>query len=368
MTIPETMRAMVLTGHGGLDKLVLHEDWPVPVPAADEVLVKVGACGMNNTDINTRTAWYSPVVREGTTAEGGAEGFEGITDDAASWGGSGIQFPRIQGADVAGTVVAAGADADPQLIGRRVMIDTWLRDWSDPLNLDKCTYFGSERDGGYAEYATAPVRNVHALETDLTDIELATFATSYVTAENMLVRAGVKAGETVLIPGASGGVGSALVQLVRRRGAIPIGMCGSAKADQVRDIGAEVVLEREPDDLSGALNAAIGEGEVDVVADVVAGPIWPQLIGCIRRGGRYTCAGAIAGPIVEFDVRVFYLNNLVFTGATVIPPGLFAELVDFIAHGEIKPLVAASYPLEQLREAQAAFLEKRHIGNIVIVP
>ena len=365
--LPKTMAAVVLTGHGGLDKLVYEAAWPRPEPGPGEVLIKVGACGMNNTDINTRIAWYSSAVTEGTTAKGGREGFTAITGDDGGWGG-GLNFPRIQGADVSGRVVALGEGAPAALLGERVLIDTWLRDWDDPLNPEKFKYFGSERDGGFAQYTTAPASNVHAVKSDLTDAALATFATSSITAENMLNKAKVAAGDVVLIPGASGGVGSALIQLVRRRGAIPIALCGESKAAAVKEIGAEAVLPRAPADLKAALQAAIGRSEVDVVADVVGGEVWPQLIGALRRGGRYSCAGAIAGPIVAFDLRTFYLNDLVFTGATVIPPGLFADLVGYIERGEVKPLLAGSWPLDQLRTAQEAFLEKKHVGNFVIVP
>lgn len=358
------MKAFVLTGHGGLDKLVYREDWPKPEPRAGEVLVKVGACGLNNTDINTRTAWYSKSVRDATT---GGE-YEAAQDDDSTWGGAGVSFPRIQGADVAGTVEAAGDGADPALIGRRVLIDTWLRDWDDPLNLDKCGYFGSEDDGGYAEYVAIDQRQVHPIDSDLSDAELATFATAYVTAENMLNRADVREGDTVLIPGASGGVGSALIQLANRRGARTIAMCGADKADQVRAVGPEAVLPRAPADLKTALRDAIGRDTVTVVADVVGGEMWPRMIDVIARGGRYTCSGAIAGPIVELDLRTFYLRDLTFTGATVVPPGVFADLVGYIARGEIRPLLAETYPLERLHEAQEAFVAKRHVGNIVVTP
>ena len=367
MTLPDRMHAVVTTGHGGLDKLVYHDDWPVPEVAADEVLIEVGACGMNNTDINTRTGWYSKAVTDGTTAAGGRDGFAAVGDEDGAWGGA-IGFPRIQGADVCGRVAALGPDAPADLMGRRVMVDTWLRDWDDPLNMDKCRYFGSEVDGGYAQYVTAPARNVHPVDSDLGDAELATFATSYVTAENMLRRAEVGDGDLVLIPGASGGVGSALIQLARRRGARPIALCGDAKADQVKAVGAEAVLPRAPADLAAALEANIGRRTVDVVADVVGGDIWPQLIDVLVRGGRYTCAGAIAGPIVAFDLRTFYLNDLVFTGATIIPPGLFADLVGYVERGEIKPLLARTWPLADLREAQDAFLKKAHVGNFAVVP
>lgn len=364
--LPTTMRAMVLTGHGGFDKLVFHTDWPVPQPAADAVLIRVGACGINNTDINTRTAWYSRTVTEGTTAAGGAGGFADITATAATWGAAAITFPRIQGADVCGTVVAVGAAAPAGLIGRRVLIDTWLRDWSDPTNVDTCGYYGSEHDGGFAAFATAPMQNVHPIDSPLSDVELATFATSSITAENMLVRAAVGAGDVVLIPGASGGVGSALIQLVRRRGAVPVAMCGADKAAAVQAIGAEAVLPRTPADLAGALKAAIGRETVDVVTDVVGGPVWPALLDVLRRGGRYSCSGAIAGPVVDFDLRTFYLKDLTLTGATIIPPGLFADLVGYISRGEITPLLAATYPLAEMTAAQQAFLAKRHVGNIVI--
>ena len=126
MRIPETMRAVVLTAHGGMDKLVLHNDWPVPKPNNNEVLIKVAACGMNNTDVNTRSGWYSKAVSEATTGEA----YDSIGTSDPSWGGAAITFPRIQGADVAGTILATGKDVDESLIGKRVITDNWLRDWN----------------------------------------------------------------------------------------------------------------------------------------------------------------------------------------------------------------------------------------------
>lgn len=360
----ETMRAMVLTGHGGPDRMVWREDWPKPVPGPGEVLIRVSACGLNNTDVNTRTGWYAKGVT-GATADGLAEGAD---TDAAAWGGAGIAFPRIQGADAVGRVEAVGAGVDSALTGRRVMIDTWLRDWDDPLNRERTGYFGSECDGGFAEYTKVDHRNVHVVECDLTDAELAGFATACVTAENMLNRAEVTADDTVLISGASGGVGSALIQLVNRRGAKAVAMCDPSKADRVRALGPAAVLPRAPEDLPGALERAVGRREATVVADVVGGPIWPRLIEALARGGRYACAGAIAGPVVEFDLRTFYLRDLTFTGATLPPPGAFADLVGYIERGEIAPLIAATWPLSELHEAQRAFASKAHVGNIVVIP
>lgn len=355
-----TMKAMVLTGHGGLDKYVWHEDWPKPVPGPMEALIRVGACGLNNTDVNTRTGWYSKAVSEATT--GGA--YATVAEDDPTWGGAPITFPRIQGADAVGKVVAVGAGADPGLIGKRVMTNGWLRDWSDPENMDKAGYFGSEIDGGFAEFTKTDVRNLAVVKSDLSDAELATFSCSYSTAEGMLSRANVTAADTVLIPGASGGVGGALVQLARLRGARVIAMASEAKHGDVARLGPDRILPRAPENLRKALNG----DKVTVVADIVGGPYWPNLINILERGGRYTCSGAIAGPMVTLDLRTFYLRDLTFTGSTIIPVKVFDDLVGYIERGEIKPVLAATYPLRDLREAQAAFIEKRHVGNIVVVP
>ncbi|GIS88606.1 MAG: hypothetical protein CM1200mP18_13160 [Gammaproteobacteria bacterium] len=174
----------------------------------------VGACGLNNTDVNTR----SPLVLQRQHGSDHRRCPCGCRGEDGTWGGTPVSFPRIQGADFSGIVVAVGEQADDVLIGQRVLVDGWLRDWSDPMNLDRTGYFGSECDGGYAEFPKGfSQRQIYPIDCPLTDAELATFACSYVTAENMLNRAQVTAGDTVLVTGASGGVGSALVQLANRR-------------------------------------------------------------------------------------------------------------------------------------------------------
>ncbi|MEX3011858.1 alcohol dehydrogenase family protein [Hoeflea sp. TYP-13] len=360
--IPQTMRAMVLTGHGEMDKLEYRTDWPVPQADPGEVLIKVHACGLNNTDVNTRTGWYSKTVSDATTGSA----HETVGADDPSWGGAPIRFPRIQGGDAVGTVVAVGEGADISLIGRRVMIEPWIRDPGDPLNMNKYGYFGSECDGGFAEYTKVVERNVCPVECDLDDAELATFATSWITAENMLNRANVTNGDSVLIPGASGGVGSALVQLANRRGATTVAMATRSKHDEVAALGPDAVVDRSPDNLKAELKRTIGSETVSVVADVVGGAYWPMMIDALARGGRYTCAGAIAGPIVELDLRTFYLRDLTFTGATAVPPGTFGNLVRYIEDHEVRPVLAGTYPLERLHDAQRAFIDKKHIGNIVV--
>ncbi len=370
--LPEVMTALHLLGNGGPEMLELRHDVPVPSPADDEVLVRVRACAMNNTDVNTRVGWYSKAVTGATDTEGFAtdESVGDVSDDG-TWGGDGLTFPRIQGADPCGEVVAVGADADAGLIGRRVLADGWIRDAADPSDRSKAGYLGSERDGGYAQYCTIPAVNVYPVDPvdgpplDLTDAELASFPCSWATAEHMLTRPAVGPADTVVVTGASGGVGSALVQLARLRGARVVAVTSAAKLDAVSDMGADVCVDRDVDDLAGAVLEAAA-GRIDVLADVVGGPDFAPLLEVVRRGGRYTTAGAIAGPIVDLDLRTLYLNDLELFGCTVYEPPVFEALVGYIQRGEVRPVVAATWPLSDFGAAQEAFTAKSHVGAMVI--
>ncbi len=366
-TLPATMQAVLLMGHGGYDQLRYHDDVAVPQPAAGEVLVRVSACGLNNTDVNTRIGWYASEVRGATTAERTSEpaGEDGLV---ASGGWSdGLVFPRIQGADVCGVVVGAGPDGvGSDLVGRRVLIDPWVLDREAPHDLSRARYFGSELDGGFAEYCVAPAANVHPVISDLTDAELATFACSSVAAENMLSKGRVGPGDIVVVTGASGGVGTAALQLARARGAHVIAIASNTKSPALSRFGADVVVDRAATDLGAAVRAASPTGQIDVLVDVVGGSMFEQLVPVLRQGGSYVTAGAIAGPIVEFDLRHLIYGDLRFEGATVCPPGTFARVVGHIEAGLLRPVLAATYPLAELVAAQQAFVAKRHVGNIVV--
>ena len=363
-TLPSTMRAVVLTGHGGLDKLEYHEDWPTPQPGPGDVIVRVGACGLNNTDINTRTAWYSKSVTQGVSPSGGAAGFATADEDDGGWGG-GISFPVIQGADVAGTIAAVGEGVSTSRIGERVIVDPWLLGHGDWLDPERSGYFGSECDGGFAEFARVRSENALAISSELTDAELATFPCAYTTAENLCARTNVRPGEIVAIAGASGGVGTAAVQLCRLRGARVIAIASAGKADMVRSLGADAVVDRNVDDHAGALREAAG-GAVDVALDVVGGVMFVSLVDALRHGGRYASSGAIAGPMVNFDLRTLIYKDLEMSGATIVPPGTMARLVRLIQQGNLKPLLAQTFPLRELAAAQKAFMDKKHVGNIVV--
>ena len=190
MTVPAVMRAVLLTGNGGFDKLELRADVPVRGPGPGEVLIQVGAAGVNNTDINTRIGWYSKAVAEATET-GGASGIAGAEDDG--WSGAAFQFPRIQGADACGLIVAVGPGVDRRRIGDRVLVEPVFRG-DGPFDV---VYFGSEVDGGFAEFAQVPAVHAHAITSGLSDAELASFPCAYSAAENMLTRIALVAGEQV---------------------------------------------------------------------------------------------------------------------------------------------------------------------------
>jgi NADPH:quinone reductase-like Zn-dependent oxidoreductase len=344
--LPVTMRGVWLTGHGDMDKLDIRRDIPVPVPGPRDVLVRVAAAGVNNTDINTRVAWYSKN--------------EGAGEDA-SWSGQPIKFPRIQGADVCGYIVAVGEEVSADRMGERVLIEPCIREANGKI-LDPPWYLGSECDGGFAEYTVVASRHAHKIDSELSDIELAAFPCAYSTAENLLTRADVKSGERVLVTGASGGVGSAAVQLAKVRGAFVWALTRPAKSDALRALGADEAISRETD-----LTVEPGSNRMDVVIDLVAGDKWPQYLEVLRPGGRYAVAGAIAGPLVELDVRTLYLKDLSLFGCTVLEPDVFNRLIKRIEQGAIKPVVARSFTLEEIRDAQTLFLKKQHVGKIVLM-
>ena len=343
--IPETMHAVLLTGHGGLEKLEYKTNIIVPVPKDDEVLIKVSAAGINNTDINTRTSWYAKYK---SNAGGG-------------WSGAPLKFPIIQGADVCGVIVSAGSKVKKSRIGERIIARTMQTDPKDPSSTN--TYvLGSEFNGAFAQYVTIRSSETFAINCKWTDVELASIPCSYSTAEGLLHR--VKLGaEKIFINGASGGVGSAAIQLAKIRKAHITAQCSLSKINEIKKIGANEVVSRESD-----LVKELGKNKYDVVIDLVAGDKWSQLCDILKPGGRYATSGAIAGPIVNLDVRTLYLKDLTFYGCTYQPIEIFQNLIKYIETGKIKPLVAKTYPLNEIKKAQEDFLLKKHVGNLVLFP
>ncbi|MEM9496305.1 MAG: zinc-binding dehydrogenase [Pseudomonadota bacterium] len=345
------MSGVCLTRHGGPDALEWREDIPVPQPGPGETLVRVLAAGVNNTDINTRVGWYSSEVT-GATKEGGDD------VEAGGWAGA-LRFPRIQGGDLCGQVVAHGPGAGRIAVGRRVIcpINQPRPTADNPVGFEA---LGSEFDGAFAQFCVVREHDLYDVtRAPLTDVELAAVPCAFGTAAGLLDRAGVTAGQNVLITGASGGVGLAAVQLAAHMGADVTGVCSDAKASIVREEGAARTLDRDANPPAATFHAVI---------DLVAGPIWPSMIDALRPGGHYATAGAIAGPIVEADLRRIYLRDITIHGCTFQPPDVFARLVEKVGTGQVRPRVSQTYPMRDIAAAQEEFVAKRHAGKIVLLP
>ena len=351
------MQAVVTTANGGYDKLD-YRQVPVPELRPGEVLLKVLAAGMNNTEINTRLGWYSSSIEAGT------EDLSATHDEAEVEDGGWNErtpFPLIQGTDCCGEIVAMANDVSTHRIGERVLVRACMR--VTGFDSIENIWMASDFDGAFAQFVRVPASEVFAVNCDWSDIELATIPCAYATSENMLHRAGVADGDRVLVTGASGGVGSATVQLARRRGAEVIAVAGEAKIESVKGLGIDRVLPRDAD-----LLAELGEASVDVVIDNVAGDDFSGLIKILARGGRYASSGAIAGPMVTMDMRDFYLKDIKLIGCTAWDQPVFPNLVSYIERGEIKPLVARDFALQDIAAAQQEFMKKQHFGNFVLVP
>ncbi|WP_170400995.1 zinc-binding dehydrogenase [Ruegeria arenilitoris] len=350
MTLPNTMSGVYLTQHGGPEALDWREDIPVPQPGPGQVLVRVLAAGVNNTDINTRVGWYSSDVTGATDA---------VDQDveAGGWGGA-LHFPRIQGGDLCGIVEVAAPDTGFKP-GQRVTC---------PINLPRprpghSTGFialGSEMDGAFAQYCVVEADDLYDVTASpLSDVEIAAIPCAFGTAENLLTRAGVTSGQKVLITGASGGVGLAAVQLAALRGATVWGVTSPAKAEVVKGQGAAETFARD---------AALPADMFDVVIDVVGGPAWSRLILALKPGGHYAVSGAIAGPIVQADLRDIYLRDITIHGCTHQAFEVFGRLVEMINAGRIRPLISNTYSLKDIAAAQADFQSKAFPGKLVLIP
>ncbi|CNE57321.1 alcohol dehydrogenase%2C zinc-binding protein [Mycobacterium tuberculosis] len=331
----------------------MRDDWPVPQPGPGQVLVRVGAAALNNTDIWTRE---------------GAYGLPGQPDARAGWRGP-LDFPRVQGGDIAGTVSEVGDDVPETWLGRRVLVDPAFyadeREDAVPVGL-----LGSEADGGFATYVVVDAVRLHDMsDSPLSDEELAALPVAYGTAMGMLERGRIGKGEVVLVTGASGGVGFAVVQLAAARGARVLALTSGAKAEAVRAAGAEVTLSRDTDpaELQRELRAA-APGGLDAVADVAGGPWLERVLPALHDGARWVIAGAVAGPVVSFDLRRLYLHNLSLIGSSMHTPAHFEALANLARTGALRPHIAATYRLSEIHAAQDEFRRGASIGKISIVP
>ena len=355
----QTMKAVVTTGNGGYDKLA-YRDVPIPILDPGEVLLQVLAAGVNNTEINTRLGWYSSSVTNSTETTAEIEEKQATAKADGGWNEA-TPSPFIQGTDCCGRVADVAPGEDETLVGVRALVRPCMRltDFNSMQNV----WMASDFDGAFAQFVKVPAKEVFPVRCDWSDAELGTIPCAYGTAENMIHRAGVKKGDHVLVAGASGGVGSAAVQLAMRRGAVVIAIVGKTKTDRVRSLGVDKVIARGDD-----IVACLGEKSVDVVVDNVAGSTFPQMLKVLKRGGKFVSSGAIGGPLVSLDMRDFYLKDLTLIGCTAWDEPVFPNLISYIERNEIKPLLDKTFSLEHIVDAQREFMEKKHFGKFVLIP
>ncbi|MBN2873690.1 MAG: alcohol dehydrogenase family protein [Spirochaetales bacterium] len=353
------MKAVVTTGNGGYDKLE-YRDVPVPELHPGEVLVRVLAAGVNNTEINTRLGWYSAGVSSSTEETANSGGKEGCQASDGGWNAA-TPFPFIQGTDCCGVLVQAYPGEATSRIGLRGLIRPCMR--PEGFGSMENIWMASDFDGAFAQFVAVPASEFFPVHSNWTDAELGSIPCAYGTAENMIHRAKVAPGTRVLVAGASGGVGSAAVQLAKRRGAIVTAIAGTAKMEAVAAIGADMVIPRGESVLDH-----LGEESVDVVIDNVGGTGFPAMLRVLKRGGCYVSSGAIGGPIVELDLRTWYLKDIRMIGCTAWDEPVFFNLISYIEKNEIRPVVAGIFPLEDIVKAQKEFMQKHHVGKLVLIP
>ncbi|WP_416138549.1 alcohol dehydrogenase catalytic domain-containing protein [Halomonas sp. HK25] len=365
-TVPATMSAMLLTGHGDVDRLVYHDDVPVPRPGSGEVLVRVTATAKNNTDRKAREGLY-PVKK-------------GEVTSFAMGGEPTLTFPRIQGADIAGHVAAVGEGVDPARIGERGLLDFNLyADARRDINLTP-DYYGHGADGGFAEYVVVPSDQFHHVANpELRDAELAAMGMcSYQTAYHMMTSAGVSTGERILVTGASGGVGTALIQLCRTVGAIPYAVSQPEKAAVLKALGAETVIDRG--DLAtfvARVREATGDAPIDAVMDLVGGEMTDLFIDTMifdmkarTTYPRLSIAGASGGNISEILWTRIYLYQVQLFGVSHGTREEAEQLIEWIRSGDLRPVLHAAFRLSELHAAERYFVSRgsNFLGKIVIVP
>ena len=366
-SIPTQMAAMQLVGHGDVDQLVYNEQTPVPEPGPGEVLVRVTATAKNNTDRKAREGLYP------TKDKGDVTSF-------AIGGAPTLTFPRIQGADIAGRVAAVGEGVDASRVGERGLLDfnIYGNDRRD-INLTP-DYYGHGADGGFAEYVAVPSDQFHTVDNaDLSDAELASMGMcSYQTAYHMMTAASVSAGEHILVTGASGGVGTALLQLCRVVGAIPYALSTPEKADALLELGAEHVFDRRAmDDFPDQVRQATGGVPFDAVMDLVGGEATMRFIEAMTFDmnarstyPRLSIAGASASNVTEIMWTVIYLYQVHIFGVSHGTREEAEQLIEWIRAGELKPVLHAAFKLSQLRECERYFTHRgsNYLGKIVVVP
>ncbi|QFT89626.1 Alcohol dehydrogenase [Bacillus sp. THAF10] len=344
------MKAVEVTGYGDVDKLELvHRD--TPEPKENEVLIKVKACAINNTEI-----W----MREGAYG----------TDSKSGWRPEGVQFPRIPGSDITGIVEKVGRGVDASMLQKDVVLFPFKSSGEEGFEhiSEDMSFIGSEFDGGYAEYVVWPAHLCY--EMPLSDyVESAVFSVSGLTAWHMVEQIRVKAGETIMVTGANGGVGSLNVQIAAKVfGAKVIAIVGDLELEEkLKELGAAHVLSYKSSNLAAEIIEVNG-GPVDSVLDVVGDALFSTSLEVLKKGGKFCISGSAGGQKTELDFRTLYLKHITFYGSVLGTREEFKRMLQAISEGKIKPVIDCTFPLEEAREAQTYFKKAGKLGKVVLIP
>jgi NADPH:quinone reductase-like Zn-dependent oxidoreductase len=354
MRVPTTMTAVRLYEHGGPDVLTVQEV-PVPVPGPGDVLVRVRATSVN---------WWDVGYRRGTVA--------------APPGRPPLALPFQLGREGAGEVAALGAGVDAFAVGDRVVLMTcpacgrcWqCRSGADNLCVDT-ELPGHTRYGAYAEYVLAPASGLLRAPANVEFEKLACLLWSYGTVLHMVdARARVRPGDAVLVTGASGGMGTACLQLAKLAGAEPVlALTGSPdKADQLRQAGADLVLDYRAPTVVEQIRAETGGRGVDVVLDNVGGPMVDLAVNAARLGGRVVLAAIMGGKVVELAINRIFGKHLDLLGTRAATRQEQERVLELAARGRIDPVIGARFALRDAAAAHAAQERGGHTGKIVLTP
>lgn len=345
--MPSMMRAAVFETFGGPD-VVEVKKVPMPEPGPGQVRVKVEAAAMNHLDL-----W----VRRGLPIE--------------------TPMPHIGGSDIAGLVHAVGPGAEDVPVGTRVVVDPSLGyDWYEGQDrgesFDELPFriIGEHTQGGFAEYAVVPAGNLLEVPEGVSSVDAAACGLVFVTAWRALVSRGrLRAGERVLITGASGGVGTAAVQIAARAGAKVFAVTGGRdNAVRAKSLGADVVYDRFEVDFSREVWRDTYKSGVHVAFDTVGEEIWSKCLRALARGGRLVTSGATTGSRGSTEIRLVFWKQLEILGSTMGTPTEFREVMRLVFDGVFEPVIHEVLPLSEARRAHEILEGGDVFGKLVLVP
>lgn len=342
------MKAAIFREHGGVDRLEMA-DVPAPTAGPGEVLLRVRAAAMNHLDLWAR------------------RGLPGIE----------IPLPHIGGSDIAGEVVSQGAEPVGFAVGSRVVVNPGLWDgtceWCLKGEHSLCVSYriiGEHTDGGFAEYVAVPAANLVNIPEGFSFEQAAAVPLVFLTAWRALItQARLRAGESILILGASGGAASAAIQIARLAGAYVYAVTSSEeKAEQARSLGADHVIDRTKDDFSRQVFKLTNRRGVDVVLENTGEQTWEGSLRALARGGRLVTYGGTTGPNGRTNIPLLFWKQIQLIGSTMGTATEFATVMRLVWEGRLRPVVDRVLPLDQIRQAHEALEAGEQFGKIVLIP